>query len=78
MVDCFFVWNTYWDGAIQLAGAFEMTESKTFQFFHDGLSHTAYVRYYENGDRDIEILSDSPSDKAYDKAWDVAEELGIM
>jgi len=54
-------------------------ESKRFKFVHDGISHTAYVRYYEDGSTDVEIESpDDPTDKAQDKAEEVADSLGLL
>jgi hypothetical protein len=52
-------------------------ESKPFEFVCEGTSHTAYVRYYNNGDMDMEITTDNPIAKAYDQAWVKAEELGL-
>jgi hypothetical protein len=54
-------------------------ESKPFEFVCEGVSHNAYVRYYDNGDVDMEITSDdNPSEKAYEQAWVVAESLGLL
>jgi hypothetical protein len=53
-------------------------ESKQFQFEHEGRVHNAYVRYYGDGEMDVEITDNNPSDKAYDHAWNVAESLGII
>ena len=52
-------------------------ESKPFEFVCGETPHTAYVRYYNNGDMDMEISSDNPSEKAYEQAWVRAEELGL-
>ena len=52
-------------------------ESKPFQFDCDGILHDAYVRYYDNGDMDMEISMENPSEKSYEKAWSVAESLGL-
>ena len=54
-------------------------ESKRFDFTYQGRPHTAYVRYYEDKSMDVEIESpDDPTEKAYDKASDVAESLGLL
>ena len=53
-----------------------LTESKPFEFTHDGQKYNAIVRYYSDNSRDIEL--DSDNTEAHDKAWKVAEELGLI
>ena len=48
-------------------------ESKPFNFTHQGRTFTAYVRYFSDGDMDIET-----ENEAQDKAWEVAESLGLL
>lgn len=55
-----------------------MTESKPFTFAYDGHTFTAYVRYHEDGDWDVELVEDFNCAEAYDIAWQVAESLGLM
>ena len=43
-----------------------LTESKPFEFTHDGQKYNAIVRYY------------SDNAEAHDKAWKVAAELGLI
>jgi len=53
-----------------------LTESKPFEFTHDEQKYNAIVRYYSDNSSDIELDSDNP--EAHDKAWKVAEELGLI
>ena len=48
-------------------------ESKPFDFIYQGRPLTAFVRYYDDGEMDIET-----QDEAQDKAWEVAESLGLL
>lgn len=51
-------------------------ESEPFKFSHEGEEYTAYVRYYEDGDCDVELDYDNP--QAHDKAWKIADLLGLF
>jgi hypothetical protein len=48
-------------------------ESKPFDFIYQGRPLTAFVRYYDDGEMDIET-----QDEAQGKAWEVAESLGLL
>jgi len=52
-------------------------QSEPFEFNLDGVSYNAYVRYYDNGDMDMEISTDNPTEKAYEQAWVVADSLKL-
>lgn len=51
-------------------------ESKEFEFSHNGEKYTAYVRYYDDGDCDVEMDSDNP--EAHDRAWEIADSMGLF
>lgn len=53
-------------------------ESKPFTFEYNDSTFTAYVRYYESGDCDVELEDDKDSPEAYEIAWFVAESLGLI
>lgn len=56
-----------------------MDESKRFTFYLNGSVYTAYVRYYDDGDYDVELDGDEEfSSEVYDYAWEVAEAEGLM
>ena len=51
-------------------------ESEPFEFSHNGEKYTAYVRYYDDGDCDVEL--DYYDDGAHDKAWEIADRMGLF
>lgn len=54
-------------------------ESKPFTFQYNDSTFTAYVRYYEGGDCDVELDGDGEfSPEVYEIAWAVAEAEGLM
>lgn len=53
-------------------------ESGQFVVDCNGKKYTAIVRYYSNGDCDIELNDDGASSEVYDAAWDKAEKLGLI
>lgn len=55
-----------------------MSESKPFTFAYAGQIFTAYVRYHEDGDHDVELENDHDCPEAYDLAWELAESKGLL
>jgi len=53
-------------------------ESPIFNVKVNGIVYIATVRYYSNGDCDIEFEEDDAPSEAYDAAWDKAEKLGLI
>lgn len=53
-------------------------ESKRFRFKLNGETYTAYVRYYEGGDCDVELEGSSENPEAYEVAWAVAENKNLL
>lgn len=53
-------------------------ESGPFVVECNGKKYTAIVRYYTNGDHDIELGDDDAPSEVYDVAWDKAEKLGLI
>ena len=51
-------------------------ESEPFDFSHNGEKYNAYVRYYADGDYDVEL--DYYNDEAHDKAWEIADRMGLF
>ena len=51
-------------------------ESKPFEFSHNGEKYTAYVRYYDDGDCDVELDYDNA--EAHDRAWEIADNMGLF
>lgn len=55
-----------------------MTTSKEFTFIHNNETYTAYVRYYDDGEHDVEVVGDDAPAVVYDVAWQVAESLELL
>lgn len=53
-------------------------ESKPFEFSHNGEKYTAYVRYYDDEDCDVELLLDYDNPEAHDRAWEIADSMGLF
>lgn len=53
-------------------------ESERFTVSIDGGKYSAYVFYHLDGDCSIEIEGDDAPAYVYDKAWEVAERLGLL
>lgn len=53
-------------------------ESGPFVVQCNGKKYTAIVRYYTNGDYDIELNDDDAPSEVYDLAWEKAEQLELI
>lgn len=53
-------------------------ESPIFYVQVNGAEYLATVRYYSNGDCDIELQEEDAPSAVYDAAWQKAEQLGLI
>lgn len=60
-----------------MSSEYIIDESEPFAFDLSGKQYKAYVRYYSNGDMDVELEDDELS-LAYDKAWEIAKSKNLL
>lgn len=68
-----------------MSNEYVVDESPQFLVECNGIEYAAIVRYYSNGDCDIELINNinldgdcNPTSNVYDAAWEKAEELGLI
>lgn len=61
-----------------MSNEYVVKESPLFNIRIERKVYLAKVRYYSNGDCDIELDDDEATSDVYDAAWEKAEKLGLI